>query len=65
MKNQGKFNNSKSSDYGSKSEKRYGAKSKSDHQRTRRSKRSDDDFYDEQDYDAYGNLGNNNDDDNN
>jgi len=58
MKNQGKFNNSKPRNYDNQSEKRYGAKAKSDHQRTRRSKKSEDDFYDDQNYDVYGNLGN-------
>jgi len=56
MKNQGKFNNSKQHHYDNRSERRYEAKSKFDHQRTRRNKRSDDDFYDEPEYDVYGNL---------
>lgn len=58
MKNQGKFSKSKSSNYGDQTEKRYSTKSKSEHQRTRRSKRSEDDFYDEQDFDNYGNSDN-------
>lgn len=64
MKYKGKFNNSKSRNCDDQTEKRYGAKSKSEHQRTRRNKRSEEDFYDEQDYDSYENSSKNDEDNN-